>query len=64
MQRHTPEEVEAYLGSVRWDYRKKLQHLFEIDPGSPQLDHLVIVVFRLSMAIKLIRERRTAKEAA
>ncbi|BEQ16192.1 hypothetical protein [Desulfoferula mesophila] len=64
MQRHTPEELEAYLGSVRRDYRKKIQHLFEIDPGNPQLDHLVIVIFRLNMAIKLMRERRMAKEAA
>ena len=64
MQRHTPEEIETYLDSVRDDYRKRLRQLFEIDPGSPQLDHLVIVIFRLSMAIKLMRERRIAKEAA
>lgn len=62
--RHGPEAVESYLVKVRNDYRKRLQQLFEIDPGSPQLDHLVIMIFRLSMAIKLMRERRMAKEAA
>ena len=64
IQRHRPEAVEAYLIRVQSDYRKRLYQLYETNPRSPQLDHLVVVIFRLGMAIKLIRDRRNAREAA
>lgn len=64
IQRHSPEAVENYLIKVRNDYRKRLSQLFEANPGSPQLDHLVIVIFRLGMALKLMRDRQARKQAA
>jgi len=64
IQRHSPEAVENYLIKVRSDYRQRLHQLFEVNPSSPQLDHLVVVIFRLGMAIKLIREKGADRQAA
>ena len=64
IQRHTPEAVEGYLIRVQSDYRQRLLQLAQVNPGSPQLDHLVVVIFRISMAIKLIREKGADRQAA
>jgi len=64
IQRHTPQAVEAYLIRVQSDYRKRLYQLFEVNPRSPQLDHLVVAIFRLGMALKLMRDHQARKQAA
>jgi len=64
IQRHPLEAVEAYLIRVQSDYQQRLLQLAQVNPGSPQLDHLVVVIFRLGMAIKLIREKGADRQAA
>lgn len=64
MQRHSLKAVGAYLAKVRHDYQQRLKQLARVNPASPQLDHLVVMVFRLGLAIQLIQRQEPTHRAA
>jgi hypothetical protein len=56
LKRHSPEAVVAFLMQLRADYKKELRELIRVNPTHPKINHLVVLNFRLKMAINTIRK--------
>ena len=53
--RHSPNAVVALLEQIRAEYKKELRELIKGNPTHPKTNHLVVLNFRLKMAINTIR---------
>jgi hypothetical protein len=58
LKRHSPEAVVAFLAQLRVDYKKELRELLKEDRTSPRINQLVVLNFRLKMAISTIRNAK------
>ena len=56
--RHSPGAVVAFLEQLRAEYKKELGELIKVDPTHPKINHLVVLNFRLKMAINTIRNAK------
>ena len=56
LRRHSGESVVAILVQLRADYKKELRELIRVNPTYPKINHLVVLNFRLKMAINTIRK--------
>ena len=56
--RHSPGAVVAFLEQLRAEYKKELGELIKVDPTHPKINHLVVLSFRLKMAINTIRNAK------
>jgi hypothetical protein len=56
--RHSPGAVVAFLEQLRTEYKKELGELIKVDPTHPKINHLVVLNFRLKMAINTIRNAK------
>jgi hypothetical protein len=56
LKRHSPEAVVSFLVQLRADYKKELRELIRANPTHPKINHLVVLNFRLKMAINTIRK--------
>lgn len=59
MSKHPKSAVIVYLERLQKEYTHRLRRLIKVNPGSTKLDQLLVVVFRLSMAISFIRRCNT-----
>lgn len=62
--RHTTEEVLEYLHRLHQDHRRKLDRLIRRDKTDPRVNESIALVFRLKMAIRILRKEMERKEAA
>jgi hypothetical protein len=53
--RHPPNAVVTFLEQLRAEYKRELGELIKVDPTHPKINHLVVLSFRLKMAINTIR---------
>jgi hypothetical protein len=58
LRRHSGESVVAFLVQLRADYKKELRELIRVNPTHPKINHLVVLNFRLKMAINTIRNAK------
>jgi hypothetical protein len=56
LKRHPPDAVVGFLALLRADYKKELRELIRANPTHPKINHLVVLNFRLKMAINTIRK--------
>ena len=56
LRRHSGESVVAFLVQLRADYKRELRELIRVNPTHPKINHLVVLNFRLKMAINTIRK--------
>jgi hypothetical protein len=55
LRRHPPEAVIGFLRLIQKDFKKELKELIRRDKTHPKVNHLVVLLFRLKMAINTIR---------
>ena len=53
--RHPPNAVVVLLEQLRAEYKKELGELIRENPTHPKINHLVVLNFRLKMAINTIK---------
>ena len=58
LKRHTTEAVVGFLELLRVDYKKELRELLKENRTHPKINHLVVLNFRLKMAINIIRNAK------
>ena len=58
LKRHPPDAVVGFLTLLRADYKKELRELLKENRTSPRINQLVILNFRLKMAISTIRNAK------
>ena len=58
LKRHPPDAVVGFLALLRADYKKELKGLLKENRTSPRINQLVILNFRLKMAISTIRNAK------
>jgi hypothetical protein len=58
LRQHTPEAVVALLGQLRAEYKKELREILKENKTHPKINHLVVLNFRLKMAINTIRNAK------
>lgn len=58
LKRHPPDAVVGFLGLLRADYKKELKELLKENRTSPRINQLVVLNFRLKMAINTIRNAK------
>ena len=58
LMRHPPNAVVVFLEQLRAEYKKELGELIKVDPTHPKINHLVVLNFRLKMAINTIRNAK------
>ena len=56
LRQHTPEAVVGFLELLRADYKKELREILKDNKTHPKINHLVVLNFRLRMAIKTIQK--------
>jgi hypothetical protein len=56
LRRHSPDAVVGFMELLRADYKKELRELIRVNPTHPKINHLVVLNFRLKMAINTIRK--------
>jgi hypothetical protein len=56
LKRHSPSAVVGFLELLRADYKKELRELLRENKSHPKVNHLVVNLFRLRMAIKTIQK--------
>jgi hypothetical protein len=56
--RHSPGAVVVFLEQLRAGYKGELRELIKVDPTHPKINHLVVLNFRLKMAINTIRNAK------
>jgi hypothetical protein len=61
LRRHSGESVVAFLVQLRADYKKELRELIRVNPTHPKINHLVVLNFRLKMAINIIRKEEARR---
>ena len=55
LMRHSPAAVVGFLEQIRAEYKKELGELIRENPTHPKINHLVVLNFRLKMAINTIK---------
>jgi hypothetical protein len=55
LMRHPPSAVVGFLEQLRAEYKKELRDLIRVNPTHPKINHLVVLNFRLKMAINTIK---------
>ena len=58
LKRHPPDAVVGFLALLRADYKKELRELLKENRTSPRINQLVVLNFRLKMAISTIRNAK------
>ena len=58
LMRHSPRAVVGFLEQIRAEYKKELRELISGNPTHPKINHLVVLNFRLKMAINTIRNAK------
>ena len=58
LMRHSPEKVAGFLNLLRQDYKKELREILKENKTHPKINHLVVLNFRLKMAINTIRNAK------
>ena len=58
LMRHPPNVVVTFLEQLRAEYKRELRELIKVDPTHPKINHLVVLNFRLKMAINTIRNAK------
>ena len=56
LKRHSPEAVVAFFTQLRADYKKELREMLIENRKDPKVNHLIVKLFRLRMAIKTIQK--------
>jgi hypothetical protein len=56
LRQHTPEAVVGFLELLRADYKKELRAILKENKTHPKINHLVVLNFRLKMAINTIQK--------
>ena len=64
LRRHPPQAVIAFLQQLRIDYKKELSQLIKNSKTSSRINELVVMNFRLKMAINTIKNAKEVKTAA
>lgn len=64
LQTHAPEEVIAYLDRLYRSHKQKLSRLIRLDKSDPRVNESLALVFRLKMAMRIIRKASAKREAA
>jgi hypothetical protein len=62
LRQHTPEAVVALLGQLRAEYKNELREILKDNKTHPKINHLVVLNFRLKMAINTIRNAKREVE--
>ena len=62
LMRHPPNAVVALLEQLRAEYKKELGELIRENPTHPKINHLVVLNFRLKMAINTIKNNSQHEE--
>jgi hypothetical protein len=55
LRRHPPQAVVGFLSLLRADYKKELGAILKENKTHPKINHLLVLVFRIRMAINIIR---------
>jgi hypothetical protein len=58
LMRHSPEKVAGFLNLLRQDYKKELREILKDNKTHPKINHLVVLNFRLKMAINTIKHAK------
>ena len=58
LMQHSPEKVAGFLNLLRQDYKKELREILKENKTHPKINHLVVLNFRLKMAINTIRNAK------
>ena len=64
LRRHPPQAVIAFLQQLRSDYKKELSKLMKDSKTSSRVNELVVMNFRIKMAINTIKNAKEVKDAA
>jgi hypothetical protein len=64
LRRHPPQAVIAFLQQLRSDYKKELSKLIKDSKTSSRINELIVMNFRIKMAINTIRNAKEVKDAA
>ena len=64
LRRHPPQAVIAFLQQLRSDYRKELSKLIKDSKTSSRVNELVVMNFRIKMAINTIKNAKEVRTAA
>ena len=64
LRRHPPQAVIVFLQELRGDYKKELSNLIKDSKTSSRINELVVMNFRLKMAINTIKNAKEVKTAA
>ena len=64
LRRHPPQAVIAFLQQLRSDYKKELSKLIKDSKTSSRINELVVINFRIKMAINTIKNAKEVKTAA
>jgi len=65
LRRHPPQAVIAFLQQLRSDYKKELSQLIRNNKTSSRVNELVVMNFRIRMAINTIKNaKKEVKNAA
>ena len=64
LRRHPPQAVIAFLQQLRSDYKKELSKLIKDSKTSSRVNELVVMNFRIKMAINTIKNAKEVKDAA
>ena len=64
LRRHPPQAVIAFLQQLRSDYKKELSQLIKNSKTSSRINELVVMNFRIKMAINTIKNAKEVKDAA
>lgn len=62
--RQSVEEVLEYLERLHSDHRRRLDRLIRLDKADPRVNESVALVFRLKMAIRVLKKEMVRKKAA
>ena len=64
LRRHPPQAVIVFLQQLRSDYKKELLNLIKDSKTSSRINELVVMNFRIKMAINTIKNAKEVKTAA